>query len=121
MLRRLVHSERFRKRPRHFERDEEGFEAANRLIDDAIRDLGPDLSCDLWFAAEREFWMRRNRAAQAQKARQDRLGLGWANHDHHTYRSSRKNFKLLVATWEKLGLRCRNGSTRAVKPDGAHR
>ena len=107
MLRRLVHSERFRKRPRHFERDEEGFEAANRLIDDAIRDLGPDLSCDLWFAAEREFWMRRNRAAQAQKARQDRLGLGWANHDHHTYRSSRKNFKLLVATWEKLGLRCR--------------
>jgi hypothetical protein len=77
------------------------------LIDDAIQDLGRDLTCDLWFAAEREFWMRRNRAAQVQKARQDRLGLGWANHDHHTYRSSRKNFKLLVSTWEKLGLHCR--------------
>jgi hypothetical protein len=107
MFRRLVHSERFRTRPRSFENDQGGFEAANRLIDDAIRDLGRDLTCDLWFAAEREFWMGRNRAAQAQKARHDRLGLGWANHDHHTYRSSRKNFASLVATWEKLGLQCR--------------
>jgi hypothetical protein len=107
MIQRLVHSERFRTRPRSCESDPGGFEAANRLIDDAIRDLGRDLTCDLWFAAEREFWMRRNRAAQAQKARQDRLGLGWANHDHHTYRSSRKNFTLLIAAWEKLGLRCR--------------
>jgi hypothetical protein len=106
-IRRLVHAEQFRTRPRRFERDEDGFEAANRLIDEAIWDLGRDLTCDLWFAAEREFWMRRNRAAQAQKARQDRLGLGWANHDHHTYRASRKNFKLLIATWEKLGLQCR--------------
>ena len=107
MIRRLFHLEKFRTRPRSFNHEEDGFEAANRLIDDAIHDLGPDLTCDLWFAAEREFWMRRNRAAQAQKARQDRLGLGWANHDHHTYRSSRKNFTLLIATWEKLGLQCR--------------
>ena len=107
MTRQLVHSEGFRRRPRSFEDDQSGFEAANRLIDAAIRDIGRDLTCDLWFAAEREFWMRRNRAAQAQKARQDRLGLGWANHDHHTYRSSRKNFTLLIATWEKLGLQCR--------------
>ena len=33
--------------------------------------------------------MRRNRAAQVQYARQQKLGLGWANHDHHTYRCSR--------------------------------
>jgi hypothetical protein len=104
---RLIHLEKFRTRPRRFENDEEGFEAANRFIDGAIRDLGQDLTCDLWFAAEREFWMRRNRAAQVQKARQDGLGLGWANHDHHTYRSSRKNFKLLIETWEKLGMYCR--------------
>jgi hypothetical protein len=107
MVRRLVHAEKFRTRPRNFENDQGGFEAANLLIDDAIRDIGRDLTCDLWFVAEREFWMRRNRAAQAQKARQDRLGLGWANHDHHTYRSSRKNFTFLIATWEKLGLQCR--------------
>ena len=107
MVRRLMHSERFRTRPRNFKNVQGGFEAANRLIDDAIRDLGRDLTCDLWFTAEREFWMRRNHAAQAQKARQDRLGLGWANHDHHTYRSSRQNFAFLIATWEKLGLQCR--------------
>jgi len=106
-IHRLVHWEKFRLRPRNFDRDEDGFEAASRLIDDAIRDLGKDLTCDLWFAAEREFWLRRNRAARVQKTRQDRFGLGWANHDHHTYRSSRKNFKLLIATWEKLGLQCR--------------
>jgi hypothetical protein len=104
---RLAHLEKFRIRPRSFESDEAGFEAANRLIDSAIKDLGQDLTCDLWFAAEREYWMRRNRAAQVQKARQDKLGLGWANHDHHTYRSSRKNFSFLISTWEKLGLRCR--------------
>jgi hypothetical protein len=104
---RLLHMEKFRTRRRDFEKDEEGFEAVNQLIDDAIKDLGRHLTCDLWFAAERKYWMRRNYAARVQKARQDRLGLGWANHDHHTYRSSRKNFRLLVSTWEKLGLHCR--------------
>jgi hypothetical protein len=103
----LTHMEKFRTRPRSYENEEEGFEVSSRLIDAAIKDLGRDLTCDLWFAAEREYWMRRNRAAQVQKARQDKLGLGWANHDHHTYRSSRKSFRLLIATWEKLGLHCR--------------
>jgi hypothetical protein len=106
-VQRLIHMEQFRTRPRQFEDDAEGFEITNQGIDRAIRDLGTDLTCAIWFAAEREYWMRRNRAAQAQKARQDRLGLGWANHDHHTYRSSRKNFRHLIATWEKLGLQCR--------------
>ena len=97
---------KFRTRPRDCEGDENGVETTNQLIDEAIRDLGRDLTCDLWFAAEREFWMRRT-MPRAQKARQDRLGLGWANHDHHTYRSSRRNFTKLIATWEKLGFQCR--------------
>jgi hypothetical protein len=42
-----------------------------------------------------------------QKARQDKLGLGWANHDHHTFRSSRRNFRRLIALLEKLGFHCR--------------
>lgn len=104
---RLRHLETFRARRRDFDDDAEGFLHASRLIDAAIADLGADLTCDLWFAAEREFWQRRNHAARVQKARQDRLGLGWANHDHHTYRSSRRNFKSLVAMWEKLGFHCR--------------
>jgi hypothetical protein len=101
------HLEVFRTRPRDFAEDEAGFACAERLIDGAIGDLGADQTGALFFAAEREFWQRRNRAAQVQKARQDRLGLGWANHDHHTYRSSRRHFGRLVAVLEKLGFVCR--------------
>ena len=103
----LKHAEAFRLRQRTFGDDAEGFADANRLIDEAVADLGVDRACDLFFAAEREYWQRRNRAAQVQKARQDRLGLGWANHDHHTYRSSREYFASLIAVFEKLGFHCR--------------
>lgn len=101
------HAEAFRMRPRDFDEAADGFKELNRLIDASISDLGRDVTCDLFFAAEREFWMRKNRAAQVQYERQQKVGLGWANHDHHTYRSSRESFKDLVATWEKLGLVCR--------------
>jgi hypothetical protein len=101
------HLEQFRRRQRDWAEDEQGFAHAHALIDAAIKDIGRDWTCDIFFQAEREFWMRRNRAAQVQYARQQRLGLGWANHDHHTYRSSRKNFKHLVGVLEKLGFHCR--------------
>lgn len=110
----LRHSEEFRLRRRDFtsdwdgrDADEHGFALATSLIDSAILDLGINLACDLFFAAERHYWQRRNRAAQIQKARQDRLGLGWANHDHHTYRSSRRHFARLISVFEKLGFHCR--------------
>ncbi len=103
----LRHWESFRTRLRNFATDAAGFEHAHKLIDAAIADVGIDRACDLFFAAEREFWQRRNHAAQVQKSRQDRLGLGWANHDHHTYRSSRQNFSQLIAIFEKLGFTCR--------------
>jgi len=106
-VRAAEHLERFRRRRRDFETDGQGFENATVLARAAIADLGTDQTCALFFAAEREFWQRRNRAAQVQKARQDRLGLGWGNHDHHTYRSSRACFKDLIAFHEKLGLVCR--------------
>jgi len=103
----LAHAEAFRRRRRGFENDADGFAQVSRLIDAAIADLGVDRTCDLFFAAEREYWQRRNRAAQVQKNRQDRLGLGWANHDHHTYRSSREQFAKMIAVFEKLGFHCR--------------
>jgi hypothetical protein len=107
----LRHAEMFRLRRRDFGRvsdaDQQGFEHAGARIDKSIRDLGADLTCDIFFAAEREYWQRRNRAAQVQKARQDRLGLGWANHDHHTYRSSRRHFARLISLFEQLGFHCR--------------
>ena len=100
-------AEVLRLRRRAFETDEEGFDHANTLIDSSISDLGRDRACDLFFAAERAYWQRRNRAGQIQIARQQKLGLGWANHDHHTYRSSRATFVLLIAFLEKLGFLCR--------------
>lgn len=102
----LFHADRFRRRPR-FLREDHGFDATERLIDAAIADLGSDYACDLFFSIEREYWQRRNRAAQVQKSRQDRLGFGWANHDHHTYRSSRQHFARMIGLLEKLGCRCR--------------
>ncbi len=106
----LRHLEAFRRRARDWgtgDEDEVGLDHTEHLIDAAIADLGTDAACDLFFIAEREYWQRRNRAAQLQKTRQDRLGLGWANHDHHTYRSSRRAFRRLIALFEKLGFKCR--------------
>lgn len=101
------HGESLHLRPRRFAQDSAGFACANQLILAAIEDLGKDRTCDLFFKAEREYWLRRNHAGRVQYARQQVLGLGWANHDHHTYRSSRESFVELIAFLEKLGFVCR--------------
>ena len=103
----LRHFEAFRLRQRHFKIDADGYAHASALIDASIADLDVDRTCDLFFAAEREYWQRRNRAGQVQKLRQDALGIGWANHDHHTYRSGRAQFAPMIAIFEKLGFHCR--------------
>ncbi|WP_442509105.1 hypothetical protein SH528x_000655 [Novipirellula sp. SH528] len=103
----LQHQEAFLLRKRDFASDEDGFSHARALIDAAKEDLGQDRTCDLFFAAERRYWESRNKAARVQKSRQDELGLGWANHDHHTYRSSRQHFTRLIALLEQLGFECR--------------
>jgi len=66
-----------------------------------------DAACELFFAEERGFWEARNRAGQIQKRRQDRLGLGWGNHDHHTFRCSREHFADLMEFLAKLGFQKR--------------
>lgn len=101
--------ERFRLRRRKFATTAEGFLESDLLIHEVLndKDVDRDRAADLFFGAEREYWMSRNQAAQVQYARQQKLGLGWANHDHHTYRSSRECFKDLIAVMEKLGLVCR--------------
>lgn len=101
------HSEAFQQRRREFDDAADGFALAGQLADAAIADLGRDRACELFFAAERDYWQRRNRAGQIQRARQETLGLGWANHDHHTYRSSRAQFCRLIAFLEKLGFQLR--------------
>jgi len=101
------HLESFCRRERFNTGDAAGFDDMNCRVDASIADIGRDWTCDLFFEAERRYWMRRNRASQVQYGRQCKLGLGWANHDHHTYRCSRDTFTDLVALWEKLGFHCR--------------
>lgn len=103
----MRHLETFRRRQRDFDDDFAAYDNLMTLADAAVTELGADFACDLFFTAEREYWERRNRAAQFQKSRQDRLGIGWSNHDHHTYRSSRHCFTQLVAVLEKFGFHCR--------------
>ncbi|MCE9553357.1 MAG: hypothetical protein K8T91_08265 [Planctomycetes bacterium] len=102
-----IHSAALQQRQREFSDPAEGFAQAGRLVEAAAADLGMDWACDLFFAAEREYWQRRNIAAQVQYARQQTLGLGWANHDHHTYRSSREQFARLISVLELMGFHCR--------------
>ncbi len=107
ILHALHYLEVFSLRDRDFGSESDIFDYTMELLEAACRDLDVDWVCDLFFQAERRFWQSRNRAAQIQKRRQDALGLGWANHDHHTYRSSREHFTKLIAALEQLGFECR--------------
>lgn len=91
-------------RRRRFESDAEGFDTTENTLNRVIELTGStDLACHLVFEAERAYWQSRNTAARVQKARQDRLGLGWANHDHHTFRCSRRFFPRVIGIFEQLG------------------
>jgi len=68
--------------------------------------VGQNLAAYIVCHGERNYWLSRNYAARAQKSRQDTLGLGYANHDHHTFRSSRRHFSKLIDLFLGLGF-CR--------------
>lgn len=96
-------------RKRHFHDDAAGFDTTEALLERVIElcHNSTDLACDLVFQAERAYWQSRNTAGRIQKARQDRLGLGWANHDHHTFRCSRRHFRRAIGIFERLGFELR--------------
>src|SRR5205085_7423512 len=87
--------------------DADGFRHLHERIGEMVELVGRDLACHLFFEEERRYWQKRNRAGQEQKRRQDILGLGWANHDHHTFRSSREFFVDLIKALESLGFQRR--------------
>jgi hypothetical protein len=90
-----------------FEDEYAGMRQTLRLAQALAREIGADLAAWIAFEAEREYWQKRTRAGQVQKARQDSLGLGWANQDHYAFRSSRRSFPLLIQILEALGFRPR--------------
>ena len=101
------HLQAFRSRRRQFDRVEDGLAFTEALIDAAVTDLGQHWACDLWLRAEREYWMLRCAAGRLQKSRQDALGVGWCNIDHHTYDSSRRHYRHTIRLLEKLGYELR--------------
>lgn len=77
------------------------------LVQQLIEEVGQQRAAWTVLEGERRYWQARNTAGQTQKNRQDSLGMGWANHDHHTFRSSRRHFNQLVHLFELLGFHCR--------------
>jgi hypothetical protein len=88
----LKAKEIWRMRKRTFAGDPDGVAHAKKILSQSLKLVGRDQSCQIFFEEERAYWENRNRAARIQKFRQDQLGLGWGNHDHHTFRSSREHF-----------------------------
>jgi len=94
-------------RPRRWDDLDAGLSATQELAEDLVSQVGPDAAAWIAFAAERVYWQQRNLTGRIQRRRQDALGLGWANHDHHTFRSSRRAFARLIRLLETFGFECR--------------
>src|SRR4051794_7461777 len=99
----LAARELWQTRRRVWDDDRAGMKHGLERIGQMVKLVGQDLACHLVFEEERRYWQKRNRAGTEQKRRQDSLGLGWANHDPHTFRSSRECFVYLIKAWELLG------------------
>ncbi len=74
-----------------------------RRADAIISLVGGGPAAQLVCQGERRYWLTRNFAGRLQQCRQDTLGLGLANYDHHTFRSSRRHFRRLVELFTRLG------------------
>jgi hypothetical protein len=103
----LTAREQWATRRRDYRDELEGMEHTLALARSMVAEWGADRAAWAAFEVEREYWQQRNRAAQIQKERQDSLGMGWANHDHHTFRSSRRAFPLLIEILETFGFQTR--------------
>lgn len=99
--------EKWQTRPRNMENEDEAMKFTLALAEEIVGMLGEATAASVILEVERRYWQARNMAGQLQKNRQDRLGMGWANHDHHTFRSSRRHFPQLVRLFEILGFNCR--------------
>jgi hypothetical protein len=99
--------EKWKTRARSSADEDFAMQEAIKVAEEIVHLIGKNQAAALILECEREFWQAKNTAGQIQKNRQDRLGMGWANHDHHTFRSSRKRFHHLVRLFEILGFYCR--------------
>jgi hypothetical protein len=91
-------------RKREFPGEDEGLRATEDLVRRILSELSPSRAADAFFRAERRYWESRNDIGRHQRERQDHLGLGWANADHHTFRCSREYFKDTLHILGMLGM-----------------
>ncbi|MEZ5278389.1 MAG: hypothetical protein R3F07_18550 [Opitutaceae bacterium] len=96
-------SELWRTRKRKGGDDADGFARGFLVLDEVLQRVDRDVACQLFFEEERRYWEGRNRAARLQRHRQELLGLGWGNHDHHTFRCSRRHFSDVITFLGRLG------------------
>ncbi len=95
--------ERWKNIPRGIEDEELALNHILKTAEELADTLGKDLAAHVICKCERDYWMTRNYAGRIQRSRQEVLGLGWANHDHHTFRSSRRHFGKLINLFTLLG------------------
>lgn len=103
----LLAQEKWQTRPRGLLDEDEIMQQTIKITEQMVSLVGENVAAWIVLEVERKYWQAKNMAGQLQKNRQDRLGFGWANHDHHTFRSSRKHFSQLVRLFEMLGFHCR--------------
>ncbi len=103
----LAAYEKWQTRPRLLDNEDSSIQAAIAIAEELVESVGQGMAAWIVLDIERRYWQAKNRAGQIQKNRQDSLGMGWANHDHHTFRSSRKHFRSLVRMFEILGFHAR--------------
>lgn len=103
----LSAAELWQTRPRGNDREEHLWEDIFWRVDAMISLLGSGPAAHLVCQGERSYWLTRNFAGRLQLGRQDALGLGLANDDHLTFRSSRRHFRKLVELFSRLGFTSR--------------
>lgn len=82
---------------------EEGFRKTLECVEKAIRLVGRERTAYEWVQAEVSYWESGNRAGTIQGDLQRKLGLGWVNKDHITYRNSKRFFPRTVEILSRLG------------------
>jgi hypothetical protein len=95
--------EGWRTRPRQQDADQVTLEGLIALGKRHVQAVGPDLAAHLFCETERWYWLSRSRVGQVQRRHQDAVGVGFSNHDHFTFRSSRRLFKELLEFFSVLG------------------
>ncbi|HVO78155.1 MAG TPA: hypothetical protein VMS79_04735 [Methanomassiliicoccales archaeon] len=95
---------RFEDRERQFPSRDKAFADLEEIVASASARLGTPRVADAFFRSEITYWLSRSAAGRGQLEVQDELGLGLANMDHLTYRSSRPSFAALMRVMSMLGM-----------------